>query len=253
MSSWKNAAKAGQKTHKERHQPRERKHLGLLEKKKDYLQRARNFHDKDDTIKVLKKRALDRNPDEFYFHMINSRVKDGEHHELDQEDEHTPEQISLMQTQDLKYIRTKRNIESKKINKLQSQLHLIDVANKTENKHIFFVDSSKEAKTFDVATHLDTHPSLLKRRTNRMRNETLKQLSMPSVEKSQLEKAAVTRDNAYKELAKRIEREKQLKVVEEKLTIKRYLQNKKEMCPKRVKPASKDAPPIYHWKFERKR
>ncbi|KAJ1527214.1 hypothetical protein ONE63_008741 [Megalurothrips usitatus] len=253
MSTWKKAAKTNQKTHRERHQPEKRAHLGLLEKKKDYKARADDYHEKEATLRVLRRRALNRNPDEFYFHMIRSKIKDGEHFEQEKEDEHTPEQIKLMQTQDLRYITMKQTIEKRKITKLQSQLHMLDAAEEVPNQHIFFVDDPKEADNFDVAARLDTHPALLGRRTNRMKMETLKTASLPSLNKVALEKATKTKQQKYAELEKRLDREKQLRVIQEKMILKRNLQNKNESQPERIKPATKNAPPVYKWKTERKR
>ena len=60
--------------HRERAQPAARAKLGLLEKHKDYVLRARDFHRKQDALKALRIRAANRNPDEFHFGMIKSRM-----------------------------------------------------------------------------------------------------------------------------------------------------------------------------------
>ncbi|XP_043253288.1 probable U3 small nucleolar RNA-associated protein 11 [Colletes gigas] len=253
MSSWKKAAKATQKTHRERHQPESRKHLGLLEKKKDYVSRARDYQEKQQTLKLLRKRALNKNPDEFYFHMINSKIENGVHREKSKDDTCTPNQIQLMETQDVRYVAHKRNIEAKKIDKLQSQLHMIDAANETENTHIFFLDNTEQVRNFDIAKKLNTHPALISRRTNRPELSKLKNMKLPEANEAILSKIEQRKRMAYKELQKRIDREHRLTIVQQKLEIQRALKDKKITKPKLVSKGTKNSAPVYKWKFERKR
>lgn len=75
------AHKMAQRLHRERRQPEYRRKLGYLEKKQDYKKRALDHQAKAKRLTKLKNKALDRNPNEFHFHMVNSRVIDGVHQE----------------------------------------------------------------------------------------------------------------------------------------------------------------------------
>uniref|UniRef100_A0A4W5MNX8 Probable U3 small nucleolar RNA-associated protein 11 n=1 Tax=Hucho hucho TaxID=62062 RepID=A0A4W5MNX8_9TELE len=44
-----------------------------------YKLRADDYHKKQSTLAALRKKALDKNPDEFYFNMVSSQLKDGVH------------------------------------------------------------------------------------------------------------------------------------------------------------------------------
>lgn len=158
-----------------------------------------------------------------------------------------------MQTQDIKYVIAKRTIEANKIKRLQSELHMIDMANSVPNQHTFFVDTAKEARNFDVAKRLDTHPLLLDRKTNRTKLSDLDKLKLPNVSEKELKRLKNLRENSYNELKKRIEREKELTVVVQKMEMKRALQEKRSLKPKRVAAGTKDTAPIYLFKYERKR
>ncbi|EAA09174.5 AGAP004336-PA [Anopheles gambiae str. PEST] len=252
MSSWKKAAKTNQKVHRERAQPSARQHLGLLEKKKDYKLRARDRNQKEATLKLLRKRALNKNPDEFYHHMINSKIQEGEHHELDKGDEFTKDQIKLMQTQDYKYVAMKRTVEANKIRRLQGQLHMTDVVNETPNKHIFFVEDEQEATEFNLAERLDTHPDLVGRRSNRPRLKDLSKLKL-AVGPEDIARINQERDLSYRELMRRIDREKELTVVQKTLEIKRALKQKRALKPKLVAKGTPHQAPQFKFKFERKR
>jgi hypothetical protein len=67
-------------THKERSQLAHRLKYGILEKRADYVKRARDYHAKQDRLTRLKQKAAEKNKDEFYFSMVKekTRVRSGE-------------------------------------------------------------------------------------------------------------------------------------------------------------------------------
>jgi hypothetical protein len=73
MSSLRNSLH--RRNHKERSQLSHRQRFGILEKHKDYVLRARDYHSKKDRIKRLREKAADRNKDEFYFGMNRERTE----------------------------------------------------------------------------------------------------------------------------------------------------------------------------------
>ena len=195
MSSLRNAVK--RITHKERSQPVNRQHLGILEKKKDYKVRSRDYHRKQDALAILRKKAAERNPDEFYFGMNRSKIRDGRHvkdeeaRAKEREGGIGPEVVKMMKSQDLSYVRMQTMKDEKKVERMQASLqHLgdnpetdIELGNLSKErgsmrrKHTVFVDSEEKAKKFDVAEHFDTLPELAGRTFNRPRKETLRKMN----------------------------------------------------------------------------
>mmetsp|Transcript_9664 Transcript_9664/g.15808 ORF Transcript_9664/g.15808 Transcript_9664/m.15808 type:complete len:343 (-) Transcript_9664:59-1087(-) len=142
MSSLRNAVK--RITHKERSQPQSRSHLGLLEKKTDYRQRSADYHRKESRLKSMRDKIANRNPDEFYFGMHNSRVDNnhksssnsnnsGRHVKTDEARQKElverglgDDAVRIMKDQDLAYVRMQRVMDAKKIERLQSSLHYLE-------------------------------------------------------------------------------------------------------------------------------
>lgn len=80
MNSFKNLKKhIPLRKYRERDQLESRKHLGFLEKKKDYKHRAKIYHQKEDQLNKLRLKANLANKDEFYFGMQNAKMQDGDH------------------------------------------------------------------------------------------------------------------------------------------------------------------------------
>lgn len=122
MSSLKKILK--KKIHKERSQPKKRQKYGLLEKKKDYLLRARDFQNKKKQLKKLKEKAFLKNEEEFYYRMI-TEVKVIIKKKLllfiyififlKPDEKLSKEQLLLLKTQDINYLTLKTITENKVI------------------------------------------------------------------------------------------------------------------------------------------
>ncbi|KAI9470641.1 MAG: small-subunit processome [Benjaminiella poitrasii] len=268
MSTLRNSVQ--RRNHKERGQLAGREKFGLLEKKKDYLQRAKDYHSKQNKLKALREKALFRNPDEFYFKMINSQTKGGVHIQKRNE-ELPPEMIQLMKSQDKEYIKYQRDLSKRKLEKLQASLQFIDDGKSFEDEddedededeidvrkkskksnHVVFVDSEKEARKFNPVKHLDTLPELVNRKFNRPRIQTLRESTISAPESGRdLKELKKERERLYKELASRMKREEELSRAESELEIQKALQGKG-----RRKAVGKDKHglPVYKWKPDRKK
>jgi U3 small nucleolar RNA-associated protein 11 len=281
MSSLRNAVK--RIAHKERSQPTDRQHLGILEKKKDYKQRAVDYHRKEDRINAMKQKASMRNPDEFYFGMHNSKMEKGKHRSTEDYRNISPDLVKVMKDQDLSYVRMQKQKDMKKAEKLQASLHLLDSDNvdsvKAKRTHTVFVDSKKDAKEFDVAKHFDTIPEFAGRTFNRLRKSeiekiaqnrlcgtgdkgfgddeeetkpklTLEQLrKLKKAEHKQAKILARARSSAYREMESRKERAEDMKTAEDHLITEKLVSGKGRK--RKVKTGEDGKPAQYKWRRRR--
>ncbi|KAJ4827856.1 hypothetical protein Tsubulata_013003 [Turnera subulata] len=219
------------RAHKERAQPQSRKKFGLLEKHKDYVVRAKAFHQKEDTLRRLREKAEFRNPDEFYFKMINTRTVGGVHRPEIEANKYTHEELKLMKTQDIGYILQKMQSEKKKIERLTASLHSLD--SQPSSKHIYFAEDREEAEEIkslssehEMMIDSEDIPDDIKRKTA----------------------------SAYRELEARRNRLNQLEKVYMDMALQKELQKKGKRRKLRedeiVSPTDR---PVYKWKSERKR
>lgn len=264
--------------------------MGILEKKKDYKQRAVDFHRKEDRIKSMRQKASMRNPDEFYFGMHKSRVTDGQHKktaEARQEQfdaEIGMDTIRLMKDQDLSYIRMQKQKDEKKVDRLKSSLHFLDKAdeNSKKRKHTVFVETREEAQEFDAAKHFDTLPELVNRPFNRPRLIDLEKMGQQDdndvddssddedgKQKSGLKptaadlrheeylarktarKLAKARENSYREMQERTKRASSLARAEAHLVTEKLVSSKGRK--RKVKAAENGKPAQYKWRRKRLR
>ncbi|KAH8813278.1 U3 small nucleolar RNA-associated protein-like protein Utp11 [Xylogone sp. PMI_703] len=146
------------RNHKERSQPEERKRFGLLEKHKDYSARAKDYGEKKKKLRQLREKALERNPDEFYYGMVHKKgpsaigknstgtVNGSRGNAVLSQDA-----SRLFKTQDMGYIRTMRNKTLKEVAELEKRI----VGITGDGTRIVFVDSEEEQRKIPEGEDVD--------------------------------------------------------------------------------------------------
>jgi hypothetical protein len=149
------------RNHKERAQPVEHEKWGLLEKRKDYKLRAADHKQKKQKLKLLSEKARDRNPDEFSFKMLSSKVdKQGKKMADRGNVALSMDVVKLLKTQDAGYIRTMLQMVRKEREELEQKLVLeegeiraVRDGDKTkQGKHRVYVEDEEEQRAFDPDT-----------------------------------------------------------------------------------------------------
>ncbi|KAF8458041.1 small-subunit processome [Terfezia claveryi] len=240
MSSMRNAVQ--RRNHKERAQPLERSKWGLLEKKKDYKLRSKDYNAKKARLKALQEKANARNPDEFYYSMTNSQRTSKGIHIVDRGNRALDnDTVKLLKTQDVGYLRVKSAIEKKAIERLEVEAALLNLdgvsTSGKKRKHTVFVESREEAKEFDPVKHFDTVPELVNRAGNRLRKEQLAEIELKKQvpgENQQVngkqkrlhklqerKRRAKAREGKLNELVQRMKRSEELEKAERELVLQR--------------------------------
>ena len=236
------------RTHKERSRPSDRKKLGFLEKHKDYVLRAQDFHKKEKALQILTEKAEFRNPDEFYFGMQSSKTVGGVHVGSSEPKAYSQEQLLLMKTQDKKYVEMKAQVERKRTERLQASLHLL--GEPAKNKHTVFVDGPEDRKRFDPATYFDTSPEFVEASFHRpTRSQIEADAGLGSISRVHGKR----RPKAYRELEQRKHRRTALESTALRMDVEKAAMGKGRK--RRVLKASEnpEGQPVYRWKKERKK
>lgn len=251
------------RVHLERSQPKSRKKLGLLEKHKDYVLRAKSFHKKEKELQRLQRQAFFKNPDEFAFKMISHEQEEGQMKKKTKPK--NKEEAKLLDSQDTRYVRMREQIDKNSIERRAANLHFLDA--ERSNKHIVFFDDDelelpagaqaslgssvrpgsvrRGLQDVDLADYFDTHPDLLSRKANRPRMQQLEKEFFPS------EASHKQSIGAYSQLLQRQERVKKLVNVRERLEFRQQMRQKGRR--KKVAEGNGDNPKVFKWFAERKR
>eukprot|EP01065_Artemidia_motanka_P004684 TRINITY_DN12235_c1_g1_i1.p1 TRINITY_DN12235_c1_g1~~TRINITY_DN12235_c1_g1_i1.p1 ORF type:complete len:252 (+),score=68.33 TRINITY_DN12235_c1_g1_i1:76-831(+) len=233
------------KDHRERSQLKTRRHLGLLEKKKDYKLRASAFRKSKRHAQILREQARQRNPDEYHTDMHHIALDDSGRHVRKARSKKGKEQ-KKENAENARYLMYKSSVDAGRIAQLKKDLSFSHVT--PQNKHTVFVDSEQDKEDFDAAEYFDTLPELVSDpslRATKARVSTV-ELAPPTAKQV---KRTVRR---YQELADRITRKQRIDSLVRKVQVEQSLLTRKG-ARRIVKKATDTEAAQYKWDYERKR
>ncbi|KAH9278034.1 putative U3 small nucleolar RNA-associated protein 11 [Echinococcus granulosus] len=241
FASFKNIQKRNARLHKERSQPAARAKFGPLPKKKDFILRSRDEEAKRNRIRELKRKALTKNEDEFYFAMHNTAHSEEKGHILlNNTKEYSDSELVDMLSCDILYLQRELTIEMSKIRELESRFNLLPAdpsvaSRRLKPKRTVFVESIEEARA--VRSSFD--PSAVS-------------IQIPgSVPASDADALMDLQAAGYKELSKRLTRAEKLKLAIAKREAKATLMRSANVKYKVIRKGNRNHAPVY--KFEQRR
>lgn len=172
----------------------------------------------------LRKKAADRNPDEFYFNMHRSKVEDGKHQMTSGSKVLDQETSLLLKTQDMGYLMRAKAIADKQVEKQTANLHRIDEP--TQSTRRIFLSDDKEIPS----------PGLFERITSNTPSVVAKRIS-----------------SSYDNLEKSRARSNIIKSASEVLSSQRNAMGKGTKQKIQVTDASGNVKEIFKWKRQRLR
>lgn len=256
----------GGRAHRERAQPAARVHKhGMLEKKKDYRLRARDFHRKQSQLKALRALAATRNPDEFARAMVSAaragtgtsaRIRLAQQKNGRKRSEH--DAAKMLFSQGTSYVRNRLQMERKKAERLQSSLHGVSsAAAAPERKHTLFAETESAAEEVadNPAAFFDT-PEQFALSTFRPRlSDAASEGYCPIVntDAPRPSAAAKAKRKQYTELIERTKRADKLDAAASALELQQHLMRKGRRQKVREGDVETGELPVYRWKQSRKR
>ncbi|XP_041379205.1 probable U3 small nucleolar RNA-associated protein 11 [Gigantopelta aegis] len=150
----------------------------------------------------------------------NSKLTDGCHVIPQPEENYTEEELHLMKTQDLKYVQMKLSIEQKKIERLQSTLHLTSEGLQ-HNTHTIFVDEEDKERYSSFENKSEVEKRELQESIQDLSDQEIHSLDKDLLEQQRGKDIfdPSLKLSAYRELSQRLTRSRELERLSHKMQL----------------------------------